>query len=57
MKAAMRQVDEIDRVQEAIRKTKSPHLKKDYSKYLIELKRDLREYCGYKGLDYNKIMS
>lgn len=56
MKAAMRQVAEIKRVEEALQKTESKYLKRDYEKYLDTLKSDLKEYCGYRGIDYNKIM-
>ena len=56
MKAAMRQVEEIDRIKEAMRKTKSTYLKNDYAKNLRTLKRELKEYCGYRGFDYQRVL-
>jgi hypothetical protein len=38
---------EIARVEKALRVTKSPHLKRDYEKYLRKLHKRLR--CGRKG--------
>lgn len=57
MKAAVRQVKEIRRIEEAISKTKSVYLKNDYSKNIRTLKSELREYCGYRGIDYNKVIN
>ena len=56
MKAAMRQVEEIDRLKEAIRKTKSNYLKNDYAKNMRTLKRELKEYCRYRGIDYQRVL-
>ena len=57
MKAAKRQVEEIKRLEEAISKTKSTYLKNDYSKNARTLKAELREYCGYRGFDYKKVIN
>lgn len=57
MKAAKRQVEEIRRLEKAIEKTKSNHLKNDYSKNIRTLKMELKEYCGYRGFDYEKVLS
>lgn len=56
MRAAMRQVEEIRRLEQAIGKTKSTYLINDYSKNIRTLKRELREYCGYRGFDYNEVI-
>lgn len=56
MRAAMRQVEEIRRLEQAISKTKSTYLINDYSKNIRTLKRELREYCGYRGFDYNEVI-
>lgn len=56
MRAAMRQVEEIRRLEKAIGKTKSTYLINDYSKNIRTLKRELREYCGYRGFDYNEVL-
>lgn len=37
-------VQEIARVEQAMRKTDSPHLRRDYGKYLKRLYRDLKYY-------------
>ena len=56
MKAVMRQIEEINRVKEALKKTESPYLKMDYQKNLKRLKKDLREYCYYRGYSYREII-
>lgn len=56
MKAAIRQMKEIDRLEKAISKTKSVYLKNDYIKNLRTLKSELKEYCGYRGFDYDRIL-
>lgn len=42
-------LQEIHRVEEALRKTKSPFLVRDYKKHLAELKKDLRDYDRFKA--------
>lgn len=56
MNAAMRQVAEINRVTEAIQNTKSPYLMRDYEKNLRRLKKELREYCYYRGFNFKQIL-
>lgn len=56
MKAVVRQLEEIKRVKEAIKKTDSPYLKQDYQKHLRRLKGELREYCYYRGFNYKEII-
>lgn len=56
MKAVQKQIDEIKRMQEALAKTDSKRLKADYSKRIARLKADLKEYCGYRGVDYREII-
>ena len=56
MKAVMRHLEEIRRVEEALKKTDSPYLKQDYQKHLKRLKKDLREYCHYRGFNYKEII-
>ena len=43
-------------VEEALKKTYSPYLKQDYQKHLKRLKKDLREYCYYRGFNYKEII-
>lgn len=56
MKAVNKQVEEIKRLYGAINKTSSKHLKNDYTKNIKALKRDLKEYCSYKGYNYKEIL-
>ena len=56
MNAAKRHVAEINRLKLAIDKTKSQYLKNDYSKNLKTLILELKEYCGYRGFDFEKII-
>ena len=56
MKQALKVKQEIDQLNEAIKKTKSPYLKRDYLKAIHRKKNDLKEYCKYKSLSYAKVM-
>ena len=47
-KAEQAHLREINRVKEAIKRTKSSFLATDYSKYLSRLERELKEYRRYK---------
>lgn len=49
MNAEEKQIAEIKRVKEAIKKTQSPYLKRDYQKYLRRLEDDLKEYYALRG--------
>ena len=40
-------VAEMKRIEEAINKTNSPYLKKDYKKALIRMRKELAEYDNY----------
>lgn len=40
---------EIARVEAAIKKSKSSHLKKEFTKYLNRLRRELAEYQRFQG--------
>lgn len=44
-------VAEMERLKIAIAKTKSEYLKRDYSKALKRMERELKEYDRYKGVD------
>lgn len=48
-KAEERQMAEIERMNQAMIKTSSPHLKKDYAKAIKRMKSDLREYRAWKS--------
>ena len=56
MKAAMRQVAEINRLKEAKSKTTSKYLISDYTKGIKRLEDELKEYCFYRGLSYEEII-
>lgn len=55
MKAVMRQVEEINRLLTALKKTDSKYLKHDYTKAIKLKTKELKEYCFYKGYDYKEI--
>ena len=57
MKAALRQAAEIKRQKAALQKTESACLRRDYGKSIKRLERELREYCGYRNLDYKAIIA
>ena len=42
-------IAEMERLKEAIAKTESEYLKKDYSKALKRMKKELAEYDKYRG--------
>ena len=56
MKQALKVAAEIDRLKRAKEKTKSAKLKNDYSKGIRKLTAELKEYCGYKKLNFNDVM-
>lgn len=56
MKQAIIVAKEIKRLKEAINKSASEKLITDYSKKIRGLIKDLKEYCSYKKLNYEKIM-
>ena len=41
-------VSEIERMEDACRRTKSEYLKRDYQKAIKRMKKELNEYDGYK---------
>ena len=41
-------IQEMERLKAAIEKTKSPKLKRDYTKALNEMKRELKDYDRFK---------
>lgn len=41
-------IAEIDRLKEAIRKTNSKYLKRDYEKAVIRMENELKEYRRYR---------
>lgn len=55
MKQALKFIDEINRKKLALQKTKSKYLRHDYSKSIDQDIRDLKEYCNYKGIDFDEL--
>ena len=56
MKQAIIHYEEIKRLQEAVRKTKSEKLRRDYIKAIKRKKDELKEYCGSKGLNLETVV-
>lgn len=55
MKQALKVIDEIKADYKAIEQSKSPYLINDRLKHINALKRDLKEYCKYRGYNYNEL--
>lgn len=56
MKQALKVAAEIERLKGAIERTKSEKLKRDYSKGIRNLTAELKEYCGYRKIDFNELI-
>ena len=56
MKAVNKLIDEIKEHSNAIEVASSIYLKRDREKKIKSLKRDLKEYCSYKGYNYKQIL-
>ncbi len=55
MKQALKVIEEIKSDYRAIEQTKSQYLVNDRLKHIKSLKRDLKEYCSYKGFNYKQL--
>lgn len=55
MKQALILVSEIKRMREAITKTRSKHLINDYKKSISRNIQDLKEYCSYRGINFEEL--
>lgn len=55
MKQALKEVEDIKRMREAIKKTNSPCLIRDYQKAIDRKIRALKEYCTYRGINYKAL--
>ena len=56
MKAVEKHVADIKRYKSIILKSNNPHVIKDYSKAICRLQLELKAYCKFRGLNYNKIL-
>ena len=52
MKQIQKEIGEINRLHDASRKTESPFLKRDYKKAIVRKILNLKEYCRYRGLNF-----
>ena len=48
-------INQIKGLYDSCIKSKSPYLKNDYEKKIRSLKRDLKEYCFYKKINYKQL--
>lgn len=55
MKQALIVVDEIKRLQAAMKRSKSMQLKNDYRKKINRHIKDLKIYCNYKNIDFKEV--
>lgn len=55
MKQAQILIDDINRMKQAIVKTKSYKLRKDYTKAISRKTKELIDYCSYKGLEFDSV--
>lgn len=56
MKQVLKEVAEINRMYEAIEKTESPYLRRDYRFAIKKKKRELQKYCEFKKLSFTKVL-
>lgn len=56
MRQALKVIEQIKADYKALETTKSQHLINDRLKHINALKRDLKEYCKYKGYNYDKLI-
>lgn len=56
MKQATKTLNEIRELNAAIHKSKSPKLKRDYSKAMRRKIKDLKEYCMYRGISLEELI-
>lgn len=56
MKLVEKHVEDIKRYKNIIMKSNNPNVISDYSKAVVRLQRELKTYCKFRGLNYNKIL-
>ena len=56
MKQIQKEIDEINRLYDTYRKAKSPFLRRDSKKAIIRKILDLKEYCRYRGLNFEDVI-
>lgn len=55
MKQALIMINEINRKKAALKNTTSNYLKRDYARSIWSDTEELKEYCSYKGLNFEEI--
>ena len=55
MKKALEFIEEIKEQYKAYYKAKSPKAKEDRAKCIKTMKKDLKDYCKFKGIDYTAL--
>ena len=55
MKQAQILIDDIKRMKQAMAKSKSYKLRKDYTKAISRKTKELIDYCNYKGLEFDSV--
>lgn len=55
MKRALKEIDEINRLYDLVKSTDSSTFRRDCKKAIIGKVEDLREYCGYRGIDFTEL--
>ena len=55
MKQVQILIDDINRMKQAIAKTKSYKLRNDYTKAISRKTKELVDYCNYRGLVFDSV--
>ena len=55
MKQALKEIDEINRLYDLVKSADSSTLRRDSKKAIIRKVEDLREYCGYRGINFTEL--
>lgn len=56
MNQVVKEINDIKRMKDALLRTSSSKLKNDYTKAIKRKTREVKEYCGYKNIDYNSLL-
>ena len=56
MIAIDKHLDDIRRYESIVKESKNQYVINDYSKAIRRLKRELKVYCDFRCIDYNKVL-
>ena len=56
MRAIVEHLKEIEKYQTIVNNSTNPYVINDYSKAIHRLKKELKTYCRYRGLDYKQVL-